>query len=67
MKAGRVAAEGLIDIVIRGTKGVLIEVNPETDFVARKMPEMSPRFTANRMSAPGSAVRNLSKLYPAAA
>ncbi len=34
-KAGRVAAEGLIGITVRGTKGVMVEVNSETDFVAR--------------------------------
>ena len=34
-KAGRVAAEGLIAAVIKGTKGVVVEVNSETDFVAR--------------------------------
>ena len=34
-KAGRVAAEGLIGIVVAGTKGVVVEVNSETDFVAR--------------------------------
>ncbi|MCL4710841.1 MAG: elongation factor Ts [Pseudorhodoplanes sp.] len=34
-KAGRVAAEGLIGIAIAGTKGVVVEVNAETDFVAR--------------------------------
>src|SRR3974390_712783 len=34
-KAGRVAAEGLIGVAIKGTKGVLVEVNSETDFVAR--------------------------------
>ena len=34
-KAGRVAAEGLIGAVISGTKGILVEVNSETDFVAR--------------------------------
>ncbi|MFT0861645.1 translation elongation factor Ts [Ancylobacter sp. G4_0304] len=34
-KAGRVAAEGLIGIAVAGTKGVLVEVNSETDFVAR--------------------------------
>jgi elongation factor Ts len=34
-KAGRVAAEGLIGISIAGTKGVVVEVNAETDFVAR--------------------------------
>jgi elongation factor Ts len=34
-KAGRVAAEGLIGAVVSGTKGVVVEVNSETDFVAR--------------------------------
>ena len=34
-KAGRIAAEGLIGLAVEGTKGVLVEVNSETDFVAR--------------------------------
>ncbi|MEH6950791.1 translation elongation factor Ts [Nitrobacter sp. NHB1] len=34
-KAGRVAAEGLIGAVTSGNKGVVVEVNSETDFVAR--------------------------------
>jgi elongation factor Ts len=34
-KAGRVAAEGLIGVATSGTKGVVVEVNSETDFVAR--------------------------------
>ena len=34
-KAGRVAAEGLIAVAIRDLKGVAVEVNSETDFVAR--------------------------------
>jgi elongation factor Ts len=34
-KAGRVAAEGLIGVVTRGTVGAVVEVNSETDFVAR--------------------------------
>lgn len=34
-KAGRVAAEGLIGMVAEGTKGAVLEVNAETDFVAR--------------------------------
>ncbi len=34
-KAGRVAAEGLIGVKVAGTKGVVVEVNSETDFVAR--------------------------------
>lgn len=34
-KSGRVAAEGLIGLKVDGTKGVVVEVNSETDFVAR--------------------------------
>ena len=34
-KAGRVAAEGLIGLAVEGSKGVVVEVNSETDFVAR--------------------------------
>jgi elongation factor Ts len=34
-KAGRVAAEGLIGVAVTPTKGVVVEVNSETDFVAR--------------------------------
>ena len=34
-KAGRVAAEGLVGIAAAGTSGVAVEVNAETDFVAR--------------------------------
>jgi len=34
-KAGRVAAEGLIGVALGGNKGIVVEVNSETDFVAR--------------------------------
>jgi elongation factor Ts len=34
-KAGRVAAEGLVGLTTEGTRGALVEVNSETDFVAR--------------------------------
>jgi elongation factor Ts len=34
-KAGRIAAEGLIGLAVEGSQGVLVEVNSETDFVAR--------------------------------
>jgi elongation factor Ts len=34
-KAGRLAAEGLIGVIVKGAKGVVVEVNSETDFVAR--------------------------------
>src|SRR3954471_7021353 len=34
-KAGRVAAEGLVGVASEGTKAAIVEVNSETDFVAR--------------------------------
>ncbi|MDE2184506.1 MAG: elongation factor Ts [Alphaproteobacteria bacterium] len=34
-KAGRVAAEGLVGVAVGGDAGALVEVNSETDFVAR--------------------------------
>ena len=34
-KAGRVAAEGLVGVAAEGTEGAVVEVNAETDFVAR--------------------------------
>ncbi|MEO1724208.1 MAG: translation elongation factor Ts [Pseudomonadota bacterium] len=34
-KSGRTAAEGVVSVAVEGSKGVAIEVNAETDFVAR--------------------------------
>ncbi|MDX2101158.1 MAG: elongation factor Ts [Alphaproteobacteria bacterium] len=34
-KAGRVAAEGLVGVAVDGTRGAVVEINAETDFVAR--------------------------------
>ncbi|MCJ8332843.1 MAG: translation elongation factor Ts [Epibacterium sp.] len=34
-KSGRTAAEGLVAVVVEGGKGVAVEVNSETDFVAK--------------------------------
>jgi elongation factor Ts len=34
-KSSRIAAEGLIGVAVKGGKGVVVEVNSETDFVAR--------------------------------
>src|SRR6188508_856482 len=34
-KAGRTAAEGLVGVAVTGTKGAVVEVNSETDFVAK--------------------------------
>ncbi len=34
-KAGRTAAEGLVGVVVEGNRGAAVEVNSETDFVAK--------------------------------
>lgn len=34
-KAGRVANQGLVGVIVDGNKGALVELNSETDFVAR--------------------------------
>ena len=34
-KAGRTAAEGLVGVIVEGTRGAVVEVNSETDFVAK--------------------------------
>lgn len=34
-KSGRTAAEGLVAIAVEGNKGAVVEINSETDFVAR--------------------------------
>jgi elongation factor Ts len=44
-KAGRTAAEGLVGAAIDGTRGALVEVNSETDFVAKN--ELFQDFVRN--------------------
>ena len=34
-KAGRIAAEGLVGVAVEGARGAVVEINSETDFVAR--------------------------------
>ena len=34
-KAGRIAAEGIVKVVVEGKKAAIVEVNSETDFVAK--------------------------------
>src|SRR5687768_9969465 len=34
-KSSRTAAEGLVGVAVNGTRGVAVEVNSETDFVAK--------------------------------
>jgi elongation factor Ts len=54
-KAGRVAAEGLIGLAAKDKEAALVEVNSETDFVARneKFQEMVRTITADALGAKG--------------
>jgi elongation factor Ts len=44
-KAGRTAAEGLVGVAVEGVKGAVVEVNSETDFVAKN--EQFQEFVRN--------------------
>ena len=44
-KAGRTAAEGLVGVAVEGTRGAVVEVNSETDFVAKN--EQFQQFVSN--------------------
>jgi len=56
-KASRVAAEGLIGVAVEGLKGAIVEVNSETDFVARneKFQSMVAEIAKLALQAGGSA------------
>ena len=55
-KAGRAAAEGLVAYSVEGTKGSIVEVNAETDFVGpeRDVPDdgAAPSLTSPSSSRP---------------
>jgi elongation factor Ts len=44
-KAGRTAAEGLVGVAVEGARGAVVEVNSETDFVAKN--EQFQQFVGN--------------------
>jgi elongation factor Ts len=65
-KAGRVAAEGLVGVTAKGQAGAMVEVNSETDFVARnaQFQDMVRNITALAHSAGGDLARLLALTYP---
>ncbi len=67
-KAGRVAAEGLVGIAAEGNKGVVVEVNSETDFVARneKFQEMVKGIASVALEADGDLEALKAKEFPGA-
>lgn len=52
-KAGRVAAEGLIGVATRGPVGAVVEINSETDFVARNQAFQSFVQTVSELALEG--------------
>jgi elongation factor Ts len=66
-KAGRTAAEGLVGVAVDGTKGAVVEVNSETDFVAKN--EQFQDFVRNvatlALQANGDVEALKSAAYPA--
>ncbi len=65
-KSGRVAAEGLIGAAVEGRKGALVEVNSETDFVARnaQFQEMVRDISKLALQADGDLSRLLATPFP---
>lgn len=65
-KAGRVAAEGLVGLVADGKSGAVIEVNSETDFVARneQFQEMVLNIAKLAAEAAGDVAKVLAQSYP---
>jgi elongation factor Ts len=65
-KADRIAADGLIGVAVAGKTGALVEVNSETDFVARndKFQDMVRQIAGLGAGAAGSLEKLLSLTYP---
>ncbi len=65
-KSGRVAAEGLIGAIVAGSTGAVVEVNSETDFVARndKFQDMVRKITSLAPAAGGDLSKLLAASYP---
>jgi elongation factor Ts len=67
-KAGRVAAEGLVGVALAGTTGALVEVNAETDFVARneQFQKLVRGIAAEALKAGGDVARLAGAPFPGA-
>jgi elongation factor Ts len=65
-KAGRIAAEGLIGVTASGTSGAAVEVNSETDFVARndQFQDMVRKITSLAPKANSDLAKLLAMTYP---
>lgn len=65
-KSDRIAAQGLIGVISNGTSGAVVEVNSETDFVARndQFQDMVRKITALAPAANGDLAKLLAATYP---
>lgn len=65
-KSGRIAADGLIGVVAKGLSGAVVEVNSETDFVARngQFQDMVRDITSLAPAANGHLDKLLAATYP---
>jgi elongation factor Ts len=65
-KSTRVAAEGLVGVAANGKKGALVEVNSETDFVARneKFQAMVAEITKLALEADGNSEKLKTMKFP---
>ncbi|MEM1371085.1 MAG: translation elongation factor Ts [Pseudomonadota bacterium] len=65
-KADRVAAEGLVGVTATANQGAVVEVNSETDFVARneQFQDMVGKITQLASSADGDVTKLLATDYP---
>ena len=65
-KSDRVAAEGLVGVAASGKSGTVVEVNAETDFVARneQFQDMVHKITGLAASAAGDVAKLLAMTYP---
>jgi elongation factor Ts len=66
-KAGRTAAEGLVGVAVAGTRGAAVEVNSETDFVAKneQFQEFVRTVSELALSASGTVEGLLAASWPA--
>jgi elongation factor Ts len=65
-KAGRTAAEGLVGVAVEGTRGAVVEVNSETDFVAKneKFQEFVRNVAKLALETGGNVENLLAAAYP---
>jgi elongation factor Ts len=65
-KAGRIAAEGLIGVIAKDKGGAMVEVNSETDFVARneQFQDMVRNIATLAQKAGGDLEKLLAQTYP---